>query len=61
MAETTFTRVLTDTRSIEPGALFVALAGERFDGHDYLDAAAAGQHTIAPAFVTWRRAWSARG
>ena len=40
-AETTFTRVLTDTRSIEPGALFVALAGERFDGHDYLDAAAA--------------------
>ena len=25
--------------SIEPGALFVALAGERFDGHDYLAAA----------------------
>jgi UDP-N-acetylmuramoyl-tripeptide--D-alanyl-D-alanine ligase len=44
-AETTFTRVLTDTRSIEPGALFVALAGERFDGHDYLDAAAAAGAT----------------
>jgi UDP-N-acetylmuramoyl-tripeptide--D-alanyl-D-alanine ligase len=44
-AETTFTRVLTDTRSIEPGALFVALAGDRFDGHDYLDAAAAAGAT----------------
>jgi len=28
--------ISTDTRSIEPGALFVALVGERFDGHDYL-------------------------
>jgi UDP-N-acetylmuramoyl-tripeptide--D-alanyl-D-alanine ligase len=45
VAETTFTRVLTDTRSVEPGALFVALAGERFDGHDYLDAAAAAGAT----------------
>jgi UDP-N-acetylmuramoyl-tripeptide--D-alanyl-D-alanine ligase len=35
-----FSRVLTDTRAIVPGALFVALAGERFDGHDYLSAAA---------------------
>jgi UDP-N-acetylmuramoyl-tripeptide--D-alanyl-D-alanine ligase len=35
-----FTRVLTDTRAIVPGALFVALVGERFDGHDYLEAAA---------------------
>ena len=31
--------VSTDTRSIQPGAMFVALAGERFDGHDYLAAA----------------------
>jgi UDP-N-acetylmuramyl pentapeptide synthase len=31
--------VSTDTRRIEPGALFVALVGERFDGHDYLAAA----------------------
>ena len=34
-----WTGVSTDTRSIEPGALFVALAGERFDGHNYLTAA----------------------
>ncbi|MBV8816262.1 MAG: UDP-N-acetylmuramoyl-tripeptide--D-alanyl-D-alanine ligase [Verrucomicrobia bacterium] len=28
--------VSTDTRSIQPGQLFVALRGERFDGHDFL-------------------------
>jgi UDP-N-acetylmuramoyl-tripeptide--D-alanyl-D-alanine ligase len=33
--------ITTDTRSIAPGQLFVALTGERFDGHDYLEAAAA--------------------
>ena len=43
----TFTRVLTDTRAIEPGALFVALAGDRFDGHDYLEVAAAAGATGA--------------
>ncbi len=31
--------VCTDTRAMHPGALFVALRGERFDGHDHLDAA----------------------
>jgi UDP-N-acetylmuramoyl-tripeptide--D-alanyl-D-alanine ligase len=34
-----FTAVSTDTRTLRPGALFVALQGERFDGHDYLEAA----------------------
>ncbi len=29
-------RVATDTRSIEPGDAFLALRGERFDGHDYV-------------------------
>ncbi len=29
-------RVHTDTRSIEPGDLFVALRGERFDGNEFL-------------------------
>ncbi len=33
------TEVSTDSRSIPAGALFVPLAGERFDGHDYLNAA----------------------
>ncbi len=28
--------VSTDTRSLSPGALFVAIAGEHYDGHDFL-------------------------
>ncbi len=28
--------VSTDTRSLQPGALFVALKGERFDAHDFV-------------------------
>ncbi len=31
--------VSTDTRTIEAGSLFVALKGERFDGHDFLSEA----------------------
>lgn len=39
----TFAGISTDTRSIAPGSLFVALVGERFDAHNFLaDAAAAG-------------------
>src|SRR6185436_19150661 len=37
----TFGRVWTDTRTIEPGDLFVALVGERFDAHDFLAEAVA--------------------
>ncbi|MDE2003862.1 MAG: UDP-N-acetylmuramoyl-tripeptide--D-alanyl-D-alanine ligase, partial [Betaproteobacteria bacterium] len=37
-----FSRVSTDTRSIVPGDLFVALRGERFDGHDFVAQAFAG-------------------
>jgi len=39
--EPAFTGISTDTRRIGPGALFVALRGERFDGHDHLEAAVA--------------------
>lgn len=31
-----FEGITTDTRTLEPGSLFVALAGDRFDAHDYL-------------------------
>jgi UDP-N-acetylmuramoyl-tripeptide--D-alanyl-D-alanine ligase len=34
-----FSSVSTDSRAIEAGALFIALRGERFDGHDFIDAA----------------------
>lgn len=39
---TVFTGVCTDTRALTPGCLFVALKGERFDAHDFLDAAVEG-------------------
>ena len=31
-----FSRVTTDTRGLARGDLFVALKGERFDGHDFV-------------------------
>lgn len=38
-----FTGVSTDSRSVEPGALYVALVGDTFNGHDFVaDALAAG-------------------
>jgi UDP-N-acetylmuramoyl-tripeptide--D-alanyl-D-alanine ligase len=36
-----FGRVWTDTRTIEPGDLFLALIGERFDAHEFLATAVA--------------------
>ena len=41
-----FARVHTDTRSLQPGDLFVALKGERFDAHDFLPQAQ-GQGALA--------------
>jgi UDP-N-acetylmuramoyl-tripeptide--D-alanyl-D-alanine ligase len=35
-ASTTLPTVSTDTRHIAPGALFIALRGERFDGHEFI-------------------------
>jgi UDP-N-acetylmuramoyl-tripeptide--D-alanyl-D-alanine ligase len=35
-----FSAISTDTRAIPAGGLFVALSGDRFDGHDFLPAAA---------------------
>ena len=37
----------TDTRSLRPGDLFVALQGPSFDGHDYVQAAVARQAAAA--------------
>ncbi len=38
-ADITYHTIVTDTRTLSPGALFVALSGERFDAHDFLAAA----------------------
>ncbi|MBK7459584.1 MAG: UDP-N-acetylmuramoyl-tripeptide--D-alanyl-D-alanine ligase [Betaproteobacteria bacterium] len=42
-------RVHSDTRSLRPGDLFVALRGERFDGHDFLPQARAAGAVAALA------------
>ena len=40
-ADVAFDGVSTDSRKVEGGALFVALRGETFDAHDFLDQVAA--------------------
>lgn len=40
--EQTISAVSTDTRTISDGAVFVALKGEKLDGHKYIDAAVKG-------------------
>ncbi|NLD69876.1 MAG: UDP-N-acetylmuramoyl-tripeptide--D-alanyl-D-alanine ligase [Limnobacter sp.] len=50
---TVVTGVSTDTRAIEPGQLFVALRGERFDAHGFL-AEARARGAAAVLFDQWR-------
>ncbi|MCS7064128.1 MAG: UDP-N-acetylmuramoyl-tripeptide--D-alanyl-D-alanine ligase [Methylacidiphilales bacterium] len=38
-ADTPIQRIHTDTRSLQPGDLFLALQGDRFDGHDFIQQA----------------------
>lgn len=42
-----FSEISTDTRTLGPDALFVALVGERFDGHEYLATARDGGASAA--------------
>ena len=44
-AHVRFNAVATDTRSLPPGALFVAIRGPRYDAHDYLGQALAAGAT----------------
>jgi UDP-N-acetylmuramoyl-tripeptide--D-alanyl-D-alanine ligase len=44
-----FSTVSTDSRTLKPGALFVALSGPSFDGHDFV--AAAAERGAAAALV----------
>lgn len=38
-AETVICEIGTDSRAVNKGMLFIPLAGERFDGHDYIESA----------------------
>jgi UDP-N-acetylmuramoyl-tripeptide--D-alanyl-D-alanine ligase len=53
-ADALFTGVSTDSRSVRAGDLFVALRGERFDGHDFLKAAAAASAAAAMVDAAFR-------
>lgn len=53
-ASVRFLRVTTDSRALRDGDLFVALQGERFDGHDFVPAALA--HGAVAALVADERA-----
>ena len=46
-------KVSTDSRTIKPGELFVALRGENFEGHDFIEAAAKAGATGALVDPNW--------
>ena len=49
-----FESISTDSRALQPGDLFIPLIGERFNGHDFLDAAV----SIGVAAAIVSREWS---
>lgn len=51
-----FTGCSTDSRSVSAGNLFVAIEGDRFDGHDFVDAA--GRQGALAALVSKARKFS---
>lgn len=54
--DTEYTSVGSDSRAIIPGMLFVALHGERFDGHDYVREVLAQGAAGALVSATWAAA-----
>lgn len=61
-SDVALSRVETDSRSTGPGALFVALEGERVDGHDFVQAAAkAGASALLVSSSWWTGAGSKAG
>ncbi|WP_050417323.1 UDP-N-acetylmuramoyl-tripeptide--D-alanyl-D-alanine ligase [Azoarcus sp. CIB] len=55
VGDATFSCVGTDSRRIRPGQLFVALRGEHFDGHDFVEQAAAEGAAAALVDEAWQR------
>src|SRR5829696_9125697 len=52
-AQTVFTRIERNSRQVQPGDLFIAVRGERFDGHDFVSDAAAAGATAALVKREW--------
>jgi UDP-N-acetylmuramoyl-tripeptide--D-alanyl-D-alanine ligase len=52
-SETVFARIERDARRAQPGDLFIALRGERFDGHEFVGDAAAAGATAALVSREW--------
>src|SRR4029077_20984836 len=46
-------KVSSDSRTIKPGELFVALRGENFGGHDFVEASAKAGATGALVDLNW--------
>ncbi|MGC2520307.1 MAG: UDP-N-acetylmuramoyl-tripeptide--D-alanyl-D-alanine ligase [Burkholderiales bacterium] len=56
-ADARFSSVASDSRTLAAGALFVALRGERFDGHAFIGAAR-GRGAVAAMVDETSRAWN---
>jgi UDP-N-acetylmuramoyl-tripeptide--D-alanyl-D-alanine ligase len=52
-ADVPFASVGSDTRSMSPGALFVAIRGDRFDGHDFVGTAQSAGAAAALVSAAW--------
>jgi UDP-N-acetylmuramoyl-tripeptide--D-alanyl-D-alanine ligase len=52
-AATVFTRIERNSRQVQPGDLFIAVSGERFDGHDFVGHAAAAGAIAALVRREW--------
>ena len=55
MKKTTITAVSTDSRSLRPGNLFVALRGEKFDGHQFIEDVLARGALAVVVDSAWKR------
>jgi len=53
-APASFCGVTQDTRNLTPGCLYVALRGERFDGHDFVGRALRGGAAVALVERAWQ-------
>ena len=51
--QTVFARIERNPRQVQPGDLFIAVRGDRFDGHDFVAAAAAAGAVAALVRREW--------